>query len=147
MPKDLHLARQLRGEHNKTNFETVGQQQGFVTTEPKKKPVDPITTRTVAEEAHARAEAWRDSTRGGNRRKNKPAHKKPSTKKPAPKNSAQKKLAQKKPNQKKPTQKDAAAQQEDDAQQEEAGQQEEAAEEEDNIPTEEVSQPERCMAE
>ena len=142
MPKDLHLSRQLRGEHSKTDFTTVGEQQGFVTKEPKKKPVDPISTRTAGEEAHDTAEAWRLSTRGGNKRKStgptkkparkEPAPKKPATnglanKKPAPPNYFPKNPAQKKPPQGKPARKDPPAQEEEAGQEGEGDEGEEVA--------------------
>jgi hypothetical protein len=92
MPKDLHLARQLREEHSKTDSTTIGEQQGRVTKDSKKKPVDPVTTTTPGEAAHATAEAWRASTRGRTKRKNKPPTKNPAREKPATN-----KLATKKP--------------------------------------------------
>jgi hypothetical protein len=119
MPKDLHLARQLRGEHSKTDSTTIGEQQGRVPKDSKKKPVDPVTTTTPGEAAHATAEAWRASNRGRTKRKNKPPTKNPARKKPATNKLATKKPAplqyypqnpaQKNPSQNKSAQRDPLA--------------------------------------
>jgi hypothetical protein len=123
MPKDLHLARQLRGEHSKTDSTTIGKQQGRVTKDSKKKPVDHVTTTIPGEAAHATAEAWKASTRGRTKRKKKPPTKNPArekpainklaTKKPAPPQYYPQNPAQKNPPQNKSAQRDPLAQEEE----------------------------------